>query len=122
MFAWWPSTPPWCSRWCRACITHGSCRGGSALQPTEAPAPGRAVVEVSILVQGVLWFGGFLNLHVAELLGVKDFATLQALDKLSVFVPGNDTYPGVLADGGHRFGFGGITFSFRKIVAVFSTF
>jgi hypothetical protein len=56
-----------------------------------------------------LWFGGLLDLHIAELFGVKDLATLQALDKLSVFEPGNDTYPGMLADGCHRFGFSGIT-------------
>jgi hypothetical protein len=36
-------------------------------------------------------------------------------------VPGNDTYLGVLADGCHRFGFVKVNFSFRKIVAVFST-
>jgi len=55
-------------------------------------------------VLGFLWFGGFFNLHVTELFGVKDLATLQALDKLGVFVPGNDSYPGVFADGGHRLG------------------
>ena len=74
-------------------------------------------MAVSVFVQGVLWFSGFFDLHVPKLLGVKDFATLQALDKFGVFVPGNDTYPGVLADGCHRFGFGRA--SFRKIVAVF---
>jgi len=57
-------------------------------------------------VLGFLWFGGFFNLHVTELFGVKDLATLQALDKLRVFVPGNDSYPGVFADGGHRLGIG----------------
>jgi hypothetical protein len=86
----------------------------------EAPSPGKArEFEVSVFVQGVLWFGGFFNLHVAELLGVKDLATLQALDKFCVFVPGNDTYPGVLAGGCHRFGIVGLNFSFRQIVAVF---
>ena len=88
----------------------------------EAPASGKDPdFEVSVFVQGVLWFGGFFNLHVPKLLGVKDLATLQALDKLGVFVPGNDTYPGVLADGCHCFGFVGMNYSFRKIVAVFST-
>jgi len=57
-------------------------------------------------VLGFLWFGGLFNLHVAELVGVKDLATLQALDIFGVFVPGNDSYPGVFADGGHRFGIG----------------
>ena len=63
---------------------------------------------------------GFFDGHVLELFGVKDFATFQALDKLAVFEPGNDSYPGVLADGCHRFGFVRMNFSFRKIVAVFS--
>jgi hypothetical protein len=81
-----------------------------------------AAVAGSIFVCHVLWFSGFFNLHIAEFLGVKDLATLQALDKLGVFVPGNDSYPGVLADGCHRFGFVGLNFSFRKIVAVFSSF
>jgi hypothetical protein len=48
------------------------------------------------------WFGGLFNLHVAKLFGVKDLATIQALDKLTVIVPGNDAYPGVFADGCHR--------------------
>jgi hypothetical protein len=73
------------------------------------------------IVWGFLGFGGFLNLHIAELFGVKDLATLQALDILGVFVPGNDSYFGVFADGGHRFGIGWINCSFRQIVAVFST-
>jgi hypothetical protein len=47
-------------------------------------------------------FGGLFNLHVAKLFGVKDFATIQALDEFGVFVPGNDAYPRVLAGGCHR--------------------
>jgi hypothetical protein len=47
-------------------------------------------------------FGGFFNLHVAKLFGVKDFATIQALDEFAVFVPGNDAYPGVFTGGCHR--------------------
>ena len=73
------------------------------------------------VVQGFLRFSGFFNLHIAKLLGVKDLATLQALDIFGVFVPGNDTYLGVLADCCHRFGFVKVNYSFRKIVAVFST-
>ena len=53
-------------------------------------------------VLNVLCFGGFFNLHVTELFGVKNFATLQALDILGVFVPGNDSYPWVLAEVSHR--------------------
>jgi hypothetical protein len=73
------------------------------------------------VLRGVLCFSALFDLHVAELLGVKDLATLQALDILGVFVPGNDTYPWVLADGCHCFGVGSIKSSFRQIVAVFST-
>ena len=54
-----------------------------------------------IVLETVFGFGGFFDLHVAELLGVKDLATLQALDKFRVFVPGDDSYLGVFADGCH---------------------
>jgi hypothetical protein len=56
--------------------------------------------------RGFFRLSGFFNLHVTELVGVKDVATLQALDILGVFVPGNNSYPWVLADGCHRFGIG----------------
>jgi hypothetical protein len=71
------------------------------------------------VVGGFLGFSGFFNLHIAELFGVKDLATLQALDIFGVFVPGNDAYPGVLADGCHWFGIGWKNYSFRQIVSVF---
>ena len=48
--------------------------------------------------------GGLFNLHIAELLGVEDLATLQTLDKFHVIVPGNDAYLRVFADGCHLFG------------------
>jgi hypothetical protein len=83
------------------------------------PEPGSLGAELQFVL-GFLCFDGFFNLHVTEFFGVKDLATLQALDKFGVFVPGNDSYPGVFADGGHRFGIGGIKYSFRQIVAVFS--
>src|ERR1019366_875983 len=44
---------------------------------------------------------GFLNLHIAKLFGVKDFATFQALNIFSIFVPGHNTHSWVFADGGH---------------------
>jgi len=61
----------------------------------------------------LLWFvrdflsviGGFFKFHVSKFLGIKDFATLQALDKLCVFVPGDDFNLRVFANGCHRFGF-----------------
>ena len=55
------------------------------------------------VVGDVLGFGGFFNLHVAKLFGVKDLATLQALDKFRVFVPGDNSYLGMFAGGCHRF-------------------
>ena len=54
------------------------------------------------VVGDVLCFSGFFNLHVAELFGVKDLATLQAFDIFGVFVPGDDSYLGMFADGCHR--------------------
>ena len=47
-------------------------------------------------------FGVLFNLHVAKLFGVKDIATFQAFDKLTIFVPGNNAYLRVFADGCHR--------------------
>jgi hypothetical protein len=45
---------------------------------------------------------GLFNGHVMKLFGVKDFATLQALDELSVFVPGDNSHSGVFAGACHR--------------------
>jgi len=59
--------------------------------------------RVSKIVAGFLRLDGFFDLHVSKLFGVKDLATIHALDKLSVFVPGYDSYPGVFADDWHRF-------------------
>jgi len=101
---------------------HGSCHAGWAVPSPPTIAPNNCPCCAGLfVVQSFLRFSGFFNLHIAELLGVKDLATLHALDILGVFVPGNDTYLGVLADGCHRFGFVKVNFSFRKIVAVFST-
>ena len=80
----------------------------------------RDLLTFSVVVRGVLCFSGFFNLHIAKLFGVKDLATIQALDKLAVFVPGNDSYPGMLADGCHRFVVVWMNYSFRQIVSVFS--
>jgi hypothetical protein len=54
----------------------------------------------------VIW-DGFLvsdlfNRHVLKLVGVKNFATLHALDVLGVVVPGDNSYPGMFAGGRHR--------------------
>jgi hypothetical protein len=60
-------------------------------------------LAVSLVVRSVFGFSVLFKLHVSKFFGVKDFATLQALDKLGVFVPGNDSNPGVFAGGSHRF-------------------
>jgi|SRR5580658_6404417 hypothetical protein len=54
------------------------------------------------IFRNALCFGGVFDLHVAELLGVKNLATLQTLDKLHVFVPGDDSNLGMSAGGSHR--------------------
>jgi hypothetical protein len=46
---------------------------------------------------------GFFDLHIVKFFGVKDFATLQTLDKLGVVVPGDNTHSWVFADRCHRF-------------------
>jgi hypothetical protein len=58
--------------------------------------------RTSTFVRGFFFFfSGFLDLHVPELFGIEDLAALQALDILGVFVPGDDSYPGMFADGRH---------------------
>jgi hypothetical protein len=75
--------------------------GGNPADETEAAIAWYRGSDVSFVF---LWIDGFFNLHVAEFVGVEDLATLQALDKLAVFVPGDDAYLGVFADACHRFG------------------
>jgi len=60
------------------------------------------ICHTSNVFQVGLCFSGFFNLHIAELVGVKDVATIQAFNKLAVFMPGDDAYFRVLADGCHR--------------------
>ncbi len=55
-----------------------------------------------VVRDGFLIFG-FFNHHVVKLVGVKDFATFQALDVLGVVVSGDYSYPRVFAAGCHRF-------------------
>jgi len=54
------------------------------------------------ILQAGFRLGGFFDLHVAKFVGVKDVATFQTLDKLTVFVPGNDTYLRVFTRGCQR--------------------
>src|SRR5208337_3025927 len=54
------------------------------------------------IVLEILRASRVFNLHIAKLFGIEDFATLQALDKLGVFVPGNDPDPRMSAGARHR--------------------
>jgi len=56
----------------------------------------------SAFLPNFLSLGGFFDFHVVKLLGIKDFATFQALDELRVFVPGDNSNSRVFAGGGHR--------------------
>src|ERR1700677_622838 len=89
---------------------------GQALSPLNPRIWKRGLLIFSEVVRRL---GGLFNRHVVKLFGVKDFATLQALDKLRVFVSGNDSYPGVFAGGCHRIGFSSIMMLFPPIVAAF---
>lgn len=58
------------------------------------------------VVGDVLGFSGFFDLHVSEFLRVENLATLQALDKFRVFLPGDDSYFGMSAGGRHHYSLG----------------
>ena len=98
---------------------HGWYRGAQEPRPQAAPAPNRSIApgprarEKSRYLRGewsqhlgivlqVFGSSRLFNLHIAKLFGIEDFATLQALDKLGVFVPGNDPDFGMFAGGCHR--------------------
>lgn len=46
-------------------------------------------------------FSGIFYLHIAKFFRIEDFATLQALDELAVFLPGDDSNPGMSARAWH---------------------
>ncbi|MFZ0306440.1 MAG: hypothetical protein WAL75_27385 [Terracidiphilus sp.] len=66
---------------------------------TLIPAFGKNALRV---VGDVFSLDGVFDFHVAKLFGIKNFATIQALDEFTVFVAGYDTNPGVFAGGSHR--------------------
>ena len=74
---------------------------------------------LSVVFGVALLVDRFFDRHIVKLFGVKDFATLQAFDKLCVFMPGDDSYPGVFAGGGHRFFIRWNRMLFPPIVAAF---
>jgi hypothetical protein len=45
---------------------------------------------------GLIFQLSFLDIHVFEFTGFEDVPALQALDKLGIFIAGNDLYTGVL--------------------------
>ena len=58
----------------------------------------------ALLVDGVFLdhFGALFDCHVVKFFRIKDFATLQAFDKLGVLEPGDDAYSWVFAGRCHR--------------------
>ena len=79
----------------------------------------RSLLRASGVFQAGFCFSGLFNLHVAELFGVKDIATIQALDKLGVFVPGTIRTLGCLQTVTIARLIGGIKYSSRQIVSAF---
>ncbi len=68
--------------------------GKQSRRPTAPPqSEGASSAAVLGVVGNVLGFSGVFDLHVAELFGVKDLATLQALDIFGVFSAGRRFVP-----------------------------
>ena len=75
-----------------------SAQSGNPCPPSLSTRAGAEALDV---FHAGFCFGFGFKLHVTKFFGVKDLATIQALDKFSVFVPGDDAYPGMSADGCH---------------------
>ena len=52
---------------------------------------------------GFFRLDGLFDLHVVEFLGIEDFATLQALDKFCIIMPGHNTNSWMFASRCHGF-------------------
>ena len=91
---------------------------GAYRLPFHGESGGRR--SASGVFQAGFWFGFFFNLHIAKLFGVKDLATILALDVFGVIVPGNYSYPGMLTNGCHRSWVRWENYSSRQIVSAFS--
>lgn len=78
--------------------------------------------EPLLVGQGFLRSDAILNLHVVKFFGIKDFTAFQALYKFSIFMPGDDSYPGVFAGAHNGFANGWIELLFPPIVASFAGF
>jgi len=73
----------------------------AALRRLTGPALNKARSYLCV-VGNVLGFSGVFDFHISEFLGIENLATLQALDKLGVFLPGDDSYFGMSAGRCHR--------------------
>ncbi|SPE18325.1 hypothetical protein SBA5_150059 [Candidatus Sulfotelmatomonas gaucii] len=82
---------------------HGLCRAAAARRQPTAPQQNSESREAILgIVREIFRSSRVFNLHIAKLFGIEDLATLQALNKLAVIVPGNDPDLGVSAGGCHR--------------------
>ena len=72
------------------------------MSPARTGAARSCLSRTLGFVRQLLASNSVFNLHIAKFFGVEDFAALQALDVLSVVVPGNDPDFGVFAGGCHR--------------------
>jgi hypothetical protein len=68
-----------------------------------------------LVLREIFRISDFFNRHIVKLLGVKDFAAFQALNKFSILVSGDDSYPRVFANSRHRFVSEVVGCSFRRL-------
>ena len=81
------------------CVAPWKHFGGNQRIRPEIKRPWRKALSV---VGDVLCFSGVFNFHISEFLRVENLATLHALDIFRVFLPGDDSYFGMSADGCHH--------------------
>jgi hypothetical protein len=56
---------------------------------------------VRFIIRGSLGLGGLLYLHIAEFIGVEDFAALQAFHVLGILFARHNAHTGVFTNGWH---------------------
>lgn len=62
---------------------------------------GLGIAGSLLVLDRILFLIGFFDSHILKFFGIKNFTTLKAFDKLGVFMPGDNTYPGMFAGGRH---------------------
>ncbi|WP_420238455.1 hypothetical protein ACOBR2_02300 [Telmatobacter bradus] len=82
--------------------TNPSANGKAGSGETEFSGANGSAARSSGFFVVLPGFCRVFNFHIAKFFGIKDFATLQAFDKLTVSVPGNDSNLRVSAGVGHR--------------------